>query len=87
MLEWKLQLTEQTTHFNDPALTRKNYELLLVFTFESIRKVHFRKLNERINELNFLKTIDVKVEWREIKDAVLLTDEAHELLFKPKDND
>ena len=74
LLEYRVQLTDRTTYFVEDELSQKEYECHLTFLAEEKRQISLRDLKERVYELKLLRSIEVKIDWRVIVDAVFLSE-------------
>lgn len=66
-------MTERSTYFID-GVCQKSYLCNFVFMSETKWQKELTKLNIRLQELEQLKTIEVVVEWKVIKDQPYLTE-------------
>lgn len=79
LLEYKIQLTDRTTVYVDDY-RQKAYECHFTFLAEQRKQHRLTHLTEKIKEIQCLQTIDIKIDWKVIRDATFLTEEEFEKL-------
>lgn len=81
LLEYRVQLTDRTTYYAENDASQKEYECQFTFLAEEKRQNFLKDLANRVKDLKNLRTIDVVIDWRVLKDPSFITDDEFDALL------